>query len=72
VDASKNLKRYNMVLPEPLYLELQDAAKQNDITIVELLRRFIKLGLIVHKVSKDPGAAFLIRTGDTEREVLFL
>jgi len=72
MDASKNLKRYNMVLPEPLFLELQDAAKQNDITVLELLRRFIKLGLIVHNVSKDPSAAFVIRTGDTEREVMFL
>ena len=72
MDASKNLKRYNMVLPETLYIELQDVAKENDITVVELLRRFIKLGLVVHNVSKDPSAAFLIRNGDTEREVMFI
>ena len=61
-----------MVLPDYLYTQLQTAAKENNITVVELLRKFIKLGLVVLDVSKDPGAAFLIRQGDTEREVLFL
>ena len=70
MDASKSLKRYNMVLPEPLYLELQEAANDRDITVVELLRRFIKLGLMINNVSKNPGAAFLIRNGDSEREIV--
>lgn len=72
IETNKNLKRYNMVLPAQLFDELQEAAAGSDTTVVELLRRFIKLGLVIHDVSKDPGTAFLIRTGDTEREVMFL
>jgi len=65
-------KRYNMVLPDYLYAQLQTAAKENNTTVVELLRKFIKLGLVVLDVNKDPSAAFLIRQGDTEREIMIL
>jgi beta-galactosidase len=36
-------------------------------TVVDLIRRFIKLGLIAAKIEDTPGAALIIRDGDTEQ-----
>lgn len=71
-NKSDGLKRYNLVLPETLFDELQKLAEERHTTVVELLRRFIKLGLLTIQLEETPGAALLIREGDTEREVVFL
>jgi hypothetical protein len=68
----KGLKRYNLVLPEALYLELQSLAEQRQVTVLELLRKFIRLGLLVAKAEDSPDAAFVLREGDKERELLLL
>ena len=66
------LKRYSLVLPEDLFTALQQLADQRQTTVVDLIRRFIKLGLIAAKIEDTPGAALIIREGDTEREVILL
>ena len=66
------LKRYNLVLPEDLFNEVQRVADSQHTTVVELLRRFIKLGLLATKVQQTPGAALLIREGEHEREIILL
>jgi hypothetical protein len=70
--AQTALKRYNLALPEPLYEELQTLADREHTTILELLRRFIKLGLLAVKVQDTPGAALIIREGESEREIVLL
>jgi hypothetical protein len=70
-NKSDGLKRYNLALPETLFDELQKLAERRHTTVVELLRRFIKLGLLAIELEETPDAALLIREGDTEREVLF-
>ena len=66
------LKRYSLVLPEDLFTALQTLADQRQTTVVDLIRRFIKLGLIAAKIEDTPGAALLIREGETEREIILL
>ena len=66
------LKRYNLVLPEDLFTALQELADQRQTTVVDLIRRFIKLGLIAAKVEDTPGAALIIREGDTEQRIILL
>jgi hypothetical protein len=66
------VKRYSLVLPEDLFTALQTLADQRQTTVVDLIRRFIKLGLIAAKVEDTPGAALLIREGETEREIILL
>ena len=66
------MKRYNLVLPETLYQQLEELARDRQVTVVELLRRFIKLGLIAAEVEANPDAALLIREGDTEREIILV
>jgi hypothetical protein len=65
-------KRYNFVLPEELYQEVQTLAEQRHTTVVDLLRRFVKLGLIVAQAERSPDMAFILREGDRERELILL
>jgi hypothetical protein len=69
---SKSSKRYNVVIPEDLYQQLQEAADRRGISYSELLRRFIKLGLIATWIEELPDAALIVREGDTEKELLLI
>ena len=66
------LKRYNLVLPEELFNEVQQIADKEHITVLEVLRRFIKLGLLASKIQDDPDSALYIREGNSERKIIFL
>jgi hypothetical protein len=63
---------YHLVLPEALMAEIQQIAKDKRTTPVELLRRFIKLGLVAIKIENEPDAALIVREGNDEREITFL
>jgi|TARA_R100000049_G_C1911546_1_gene58802 hypothetical protein len=39
-------KRYNLVIPEALYVELATVAEREHMTVVALMRRYLKLGLL--------------------------
>ena len=65
-------KRYNLVLPEDLYNEVQVLAEHRQTTVVELFRKFIRLGLLVAKAEESSDAVFIIREGDKERQLLLL
>ncbi|EMG35633.1 hypothetical protein PCS_03610 [Desulfocurvibacter africanus PCS] len=67
-----NLKRYNLALPEELFKEVQAIADQNHTSVLEVLKRFIKLGLIVADISKKADARIIIKENTQERELLFL
>jgi hypothetical protein len=70
--GKSEIKKYNLALPQTLFDELQEAADKRHTTVVELLRRFIKLGLIAIQIDETPDAALIIREGDKEREILIL
>jgi hypothetical protein len=63
------IKRYNLAIPEGLYKQVETIAKTNKMSVVDILKRFIKLGLLVEA---SPNAQFLIREDDTEREIILL
>jgi hypothetical protein len=69
---AKRLKRYNLVLPMELFDEVQKIADSHQTTIVEMLRKFIKLGLLATQIEETPDATLLIREGDTVREIILL
>jgi hypothetical protein len=70
--VTSSAKRYNLILPEELYHEVQRAAESRHTTVVEMLRRFVKLGLLVAKAEESPDTAFIIRKGDKEQELVLL
>lgn len=43
------MKRYNLVLPEELWTEIQAIADRDGTTAVEVIRRWLKLGLLAEK-----------------------
>jgi hypothetical protein len=71
VDAKK-VKRYNLVLPEELFNELQAEAERRQVTVVELLRKYIKLGLLVNRSLDSPDSSLLIREGNAEKEIVII
>ena len=64
--------RYNMALPTELFDDLKKAADERGMTVVEILRKFIKLGLLALDTQDTPGSALIIREGDTERQIMIL
>ncbi|MBK1733523.1 hypothetical protein CKO41_17470 [Thiococcus pfennigii] len=65
-------RRYNFVVPESLYNELTDTAKKRETTVVELLRRYVKLGLLADRLEDTPDAGLFIREGDSEKQIIML
>lgn len=70
--SGKQTKRLNLVLPGQLYDTLQEVADERHTSLQDLIRRFLKLGLLAHEVEGTPGSEFLIREGDVERRILLL
>jgi hypothetical protein len=66
------MKRYNLVLPNTLFDEVQALANKEDIPILELLKRCIKIGLVVIKLYQSPNASLIVREGERERELILL
>lgn len=71
------MKRYNLVLPEELYDQFLELAATRQTTVVDLLRRFIKLGLIAARLDTQPGAALILREispdgRPVEREIVMI
>jgi hypothetical protein len=64
--------RYNLALPKDLFDELKGAADERGMTVVEVLRKFIKLGLIALDTQDKPGSALIIREGDAERQIMII
>jgi hypothetical protein len=69
---SSGVKRYNLVLPEELYKAVAEAADERQTTVVELMRKFVKLGLLAIQAEEKPDSALLFREGNTETKILML
>lgn len=65
-------RRYNLALPDDLFREVEELAEKDQTTVVDVIRRFVRLGLLVRKAQEEPGTEFLIREGDRERQVLLV
>lgn len=65
-------KRYNLVLPQELFDQLQVIADERHSTVLEVMRQFIRLGLLVSKAEKSSEIMLIIREGDKERELMLI
>ena len=70
VGKTAGVKRYNLVLPRDLYDEVSREAEKRGATFIELMRKFIQIGLLTLKVQEDPNAALILREGDTDSKLL--
>ena len=64
--------RYTLVLPSEMYKEVQVIAADRYTTVANILRRFIKLGLLSIQIEEQSGTALIIRQGDSEKEIVLL
>ncbi len=62
----QGVKRYNLVLPMQIFNRLKAVAEEKDDSVVTVLKQFIKLGLLVVELEKNPDAELIIREGDQE------
>ncbi|ACU89003.1 hypothetical protein [Desulfomicrobium baculatum] len=65
-------KRYNLNIPEALFDEVQSIADENGTSVVDLLRRFIKLGLVAVSIEKRDDTRLSIIDSNGERELRLL
>ena len=65
-------KRYNLVLPQPLFDELQAIADERHTTVLEVLKQYIRLGLLVSKAEKSPDTAVILREGGRDRDLMLI
>lgn len=72
VKEATGTKRFNLTLPEQLYQEMQRIADEQNTTVVELLRRFVKLGLLAIKLQESPDSGLIVREGNQEHKVMLL
>lgn len=64
-------KQLTLSLPESLFADMQEIANSEGITITQLMKKFIKLGLIATEASKDPDKAILIKDASGKKELKF-
>lgn len=65
-------KRYNLVIPEDLFDKVRQVAEEEQTTVVEIFKRFTKLGLLATEIQKNPDAALIVKEGDQEKQLLIL
>jgi hypothetical protein len=70
--AKTPVKRYNLVLPEELFQQLQDLADRRHTTVVELIRKSIKIALLVAEAEESPDKAFTIGEGKQPERIRLL
>jgi hypothetical protein len=61
-------KRCTFELPSDMYESLSQVAEENQTTTVDMLRKYIKLGLLASK----PGIVILLREGEKEQPVMLV
>lgn len=66
-----SLKRYSLVVTGSLFNDVQRTAEEEHTSIIDLLRRYIKLGLFISKIANNPDAQIIVRKNGKEQEIVF-
>jgi hypothetical protein len=65
-------KRYNVIMPNKMHEELSDVAMTESMTVVELIRRFIKLGLLAYRLQNKSGSALIIEEDGVQTKIVLM
>ena len=68
----RGMKKYQIVVPESLFEEIEKIADSRQTTVIDIIRRFLKLGLLTARIENTANAGLFIREGDSEREIILL
>ena len=65
---NQDIVRYSLTLNETLYSEIKSVAESKNISVLDMIRKCIKLGLMAF----EPGVTITVKRGDIEREVVMV
>lgn len=65
-------KRYNLVIPNELFDEVQRIASERHTTVVDILKQFIRIGLFIEKSNKTSDYSIVIKHGNKEEGIYIL
>lgn len=68
----RGMKKYQIVVPESLFEEIEKIAGSRQTTVIDIIRRFLKLGILTAKIEGTPNAGLFIREDGSEREIILL
>lgn len=63
-------KRFPLIVPMNIYGELKAISEREGISVTQVFRNFISLGLMADKVKLDDNRSLLIKDGDEIREIV--
>lgn len=63
------MKRFNLSMSEDLFEELEALAAKNSTSVTELMRSFVKLGL-VHCALEEKGGRMIVEEASGEQRTL--
>jgi hypothetical protein len=69
---SAKTKRYTLTLLESTLDEVDGIAADEGVTTVNILRRFVRLGLLVTKAQRTSGASLIIREDGQDKHILIV
>lgn len=64
--------RYNLDLPKNTYEALLVSAEKYSISAAEMLRRYIKLGVVLYKIQEEGGKVIIEEANGRVRELLIV
>lgn len=67
-----SVQRFQLALPKDLHSELQTIAGKDQTSIQEIIKRFLKYGMLVYSILNKPDTKLIIREGTIEREIVLL
>lgn len=63
--------RYNLILPAELYKDILRSAESRGMKVVDMMRLLMKISVWVLHELDTPGTKFVLKNGDSEREIVF-
>ena len=63
-------RRYSLTLPSGLASHVDLVATREDVSITDLFRRLITVGLIAVEAERQPEKAIILREGTHEQEIM--
>lgn len=70
--AKQKQKRYSMVIQPDLYAQVEAVANSHGASVVDILRRFMRLGIMLDEANSNPDAAIIVREAGVEKEIVLI
>lgn len=70
--SQDSVHRYSLVLPADLYDRIKSIAEEEQTTVLEIMKRFLRLGLVATQAQRNGSAQLILREGDRDREILLV